>query len=553
MKKIFFYTSLMVFVNFPFFSIAQTIQTKTEKINNETVRTYSFYINEQGEPVRHGKYTITWNVNKNDYKVNRKLECNYKNGVLHGKLTYSNDWNVYKAYYTPLEKNLVNWELVLKQLDNFTVDMYNGYMTGDINVTYQGYWTEENNFRAKAINGVLADNSELVVSIRPREVIKGKLTYLSDATEAKRYKNILPTNTPNPNLQDPGEFISFEFPSDQYGGMEKYVINLPRFVDKPYDELKNIPEYKFLITYEGLDLGKISGIEHYIRESYYLSEASKDTLHEHYILATQKVEEREKAERKAKYLRENAYRNAYNKANALVESFNTFNKKMYLKSIQNYYTSDGYVHPVVIDVNVENLLYKGYSMRISSLRDIINSYNLSDYGYYGKIKENNTSLGSKNTTYEEITDETVKTMIELAQNLNDENILNSIKSLTMLCEIENEIIEKMFDISTYYTKSTYSEGEINAASSKIPRFTNENCTIKCTTSKNLYNAYTEVSGYMYQQLSNSTLPEHLDIMKQFSKIVDVMHQGINTKTKELEKALKETTTVEDKLKIFLQN
>ena len=46
---------------------------------------------------------------------------------------------------------------------------------------------------------------------------------------------------------------------------------------------------------------------------------------------------------------------------------------------------------------------------------------------------------------------------------------------------------------------------------------------------------------------------HLDIMKQFSKIVDVMHQGINTKTKELEKALKETTTVEDKLKIFLQN
>ena len=69
MKKIFFYTSLMVFVNFPFFSIAQTIQTKTEKIDNETVRTYSFYINEQGEPVRHGKYTITWNVSKSKIGV----------------------------------------------------------------------------------------------------------------------------------------------------------------------------------------------------------------------------------------------------------------------------------------------------------------------------------------------------------------------------------------------------------------------------------------------------------------------------------------------------
>ena len=83
---------------------AQIVQTKTEKINDETTRTYSFYKNEAGEEVRHGKYTITWKVNKNEYKVNNRLDCTYKNGLLHGKLTYSCDWNVYKAYLSLLGK-----------------------------------------------------------------------------------------------------------------------------------------------------------------------------------------------------------------------------------------------------------------------------------------------------------------------------------------------------------------------------------------------------------------------------------------------------------------
>lgn len=117
---------------------AQTVQTKTEKINDETTRTYSFYKNEAGEEIRHGKYTITWKVNKNDYKVNKILNCNYKDGLLHGRLTYSCDWNVYEAYLSLLGKEDIVWKLVQKNLDNFSVDMYEGYMTGDINVTYQG-------------------------------------------------------------------------------------------------------------------------------------------------------------------------------------------------------------------------------------------------------------------------------------------------------------------------------------------------------------------------------------------------------------------------------
>ena len=225
---------------------AQTTQTKTEKINQTTTRTYSYYVNEQGEEIRHGKYTIVWKENRDDYKVNKTLNCNYKDGLLHGRLTYSCDWNVYKAYFTLATDKEVRWVLSDKMLDNFSVDMFNGYMTGEINVTYQGPWGVENNFCAHAINGILIDDSELVITERSRQLVQEELRYIGESSEVKRYKNILPANTPNANLQEiKGYFIMFDFPSDNNGGMEKYIVNLPRYVDNPYDNLKDIPEYQF--------------------------------------------------------------------------------------------------------------------------------------------------------------------------------------------------------------------------------------------------------------------------------------------------------------------
>ena len=116
MKKTFLFASLVLM---PFLAFAQTVQTKTEKINDEVTRTYSYYLNDKGEQVRHGKYTISWNVNKNDYKVKKRLDCNYKDGLLHGKLTYSCDWNVYKAYWSFTGSEDVVWKLENKMLDNF--------------------------------------------------------------------------------------------------------------------------------------------------------------------------------------------------------------------------------------------------------------------------------------------------------------------------------------------------------------------------------------------------------------------------------------------------
>lgn len=545
MKKIIFLAS---FALCAMLVKAQTVQTKTEKINDETTRTYSFYMNEAGEEVRHGKYTITWKVNKNEYKVNNRLDCNYKDGLLHGKLTYSCDWNVYKAYLSLLGKEDVVWRLEQKQLDNFSVDMYEGYMTGDINVTYQGWWTDETTFKAKAINGVLADDSELVITERPRQLVKEKLIYLNDGKEAKRYKNVLPANTPNTNLQEPSEFIAFEFPSDQYGGMEKYVVNLPRYVEKPFDELTDIPDYNFLISYEGTKISDIAYLEDKIKNNYYLSQASKDTLKVRYNLAKQQVKDRQEAEQKAAFQRTNTYYNAYKKA---LNMANQLRNSGYPKTLQYYYQSDGNIYPVVTDKNVVNILFTAYNKRRSEIQEVLNSLNLSDYDEIGKIKVKGQygTFNSKNT-YEELTDEIVKTMTDYVSRLNDEDIPNSIEKLVMIREMENTIMDKIFSISRSYTKSSYSGGRVQAGAS-FPKFSDENCKTRCTMKKDMYNAYVEVAAYVYQRLENCSIDEHLELITQFINVAEIMEFNKNAKTKDLEKTLKAATTPEEKLSIFL--
>lgn len=516
---------------------AQTVQTKTEKINDETTRTYSFYKNKAGEEIRHGKYTITWKVNKNDYKVNKILNCNYKDGLLHGRLTYSCDWNVYKAYLSLLGKEDVVWRLEQKQLDNFSVDMYEGYMTGDINVTYQGWWSNETTFKAKAINGVLADDSELVITEQSRQLVQEKLRYIGESSETKRYKNVLPANTPNANLQEPSEFIAFEFPSDQYGGMEKYVVNLPRYVEKPFDELTDIPEYKFMMQYQGTNLNEIVYIDEKIVNSYYLSQIDKDTLRSHYIKAKEQVQERQKKEQEIIRKRENTYSSAYSKVKNIVEKYKR--ARFYLKPMDNYYTMDGIVHPVVLNEAVDSLLFGMFNKHLNVIEETINSLEFHKYDYSGKGDE-------------DLTDETVKTMSDYLQRLNDTNVTNAIEQLEILCEQLNKNMDKIYHISSGYTKSTYNEGRLSVSSSKRPKFTNKNCTTKCNKKKDLYNAYVEVADNLYNKLKTSTIDEYQEGVKQFISVIDVMYEGLDSNTKDLEKALKIAFTPEEKLNLFLQ-
>lgn len=538
----------------PFFAIGQKVQTKTEKINDETTRTFSYYLDENGNQVRHGKYVITWIVNRNDYKVNNKLECNYKKGLLHGKLTYSANKRIYNAALSLKSKDGYRWILNSQELDNFTVEMYEGYMTGDINVTFQGWWPNETNFRCKAVKGVLMDDSELVITERPRKVFREQLKYFSDAEELKRYRNILSASSPNPNLQDIPEQIYFDFPADSYGGWESYIIKLPRYVDKPYDRLGDIEEYVFLTTYQGNDMNAISRLDEKIIQSYYLSSESRDTLHEQYVLARQRINDIVAEEERMLQQKKDVYQNAYSKAETIAKEFQ--NRKCWLGTVQNLYTSEGYVYPVVVDTSVKNLLYDGYYKVQKDISDDVYNLKWSEYDYKGKIKgkrevQYTFGISKSEIVYEEMTDEIVKTMTDYLQLLIDSDVSGRTKKLTDLCMLENGIIEKMYSITNNYTKSTYSGGKIYAGSNSIPKFYNSNCTTKVVSKKKLYNAYTEVAAYIYQQLSQCTLDEHIELMSKFSKVVDVMHQGIKSSTKDVEKALKNASTPEEKLNAFL--
>ena len=224
----------------------------------------------------------------------------------------------------------------------------------------------------------------------------------------------------------------------------------------------------------------------------------------------------------------------------------------YPNALPYFYQSDGNIYPVVTDKNVENILFAAFSKRRADIQEVLNSLDLSNYDENSKIKVKGQygTFNSKNT-YEELTDDIVKTMTDYVNRLNNEDIPNSIEKLAMIRDMENTVMDKIFSISKSYTKSTFSGGRVQAGA-RFPRFNDENCTTKCTMKKDLYNAYVEVAAYLYQRLENCSIDEHLEIITQFINVAEVMEFNKNAKTKDLEKALKAATTPEEKLSIFLK-
>ena len=109
--------------------------------------------------------------------------------------------------------------------------------------------------------------------------------------------------------------------------------------------------------------------------------------------------------------------------------------------------------------NVENILFAAFSKRRADIQEVLNSLNLSDYDEKGKIKVKGQygTFNSQNT-YEELTDDIVKTMTDYVNRLNNEDVPNAIKKLAMIRDMENTVMDKIFSISKSYTKSTFSGG-----------------------------------------------------------------------------------------------
>ena len=154
MKQIFIFTCLMALL--PVFSIAQTIQTKTVNLGDDVVETYSYYLDEQGNEVLHGKYSITEKQNYNIQKGIKTMTCTYINGKMNGSLTYSCNMSFYQPSYD-------GWKKGREQKENFTVNMYEDYLNGDININFDGkIHHSQLTLIGKADKGVLIDGSTMV-------------------------------------------------------------------------------------------------------------------------------------------------------------------------------------------------------------------------------------------------------------------------------------------------------------------------------------------------------------------------------------------------------
>ena len=292
-----------------------------------------------------------------------------------------------------------------------------------------------------------------------------------------------------------------------------------------------------MMQYQGTNLNEILYIESNIVNSYYLSQIDKDTLHSHYIRAKEQVQEKQKIEQELIRKRKDTYFSAYSQAKNILEKYKR--ARFYLKPMDNYYTMDGIVHPVVLNEAVDSLLFGMFNKHLNVIKETINSLEFHKYDYGGKGDE-------------DLTDEIVKTMSDYLQRLNDTDVAKTIEQLEIVCEQLNKNMDKIYCISSGYTNSTYNEGRLSVSSSKRPKFTNENCTTKCNKKKYLYNAYIEVADNLYNKVKTSTIDEYQEGVKQFISVIDVMYEGRDSNTKDLEKALKIASTPEEKLNLFLQ-
>lgn len=127
------------------------IQTKSLTNAQGAKVTYQYYVNENGYEVKHGKYSVTMNFNNHKYWTGldaygwvyldgvETLTYYYRNGIVHGKLTYSRDVKTASTFGN---------EMKLK--DSYDLDIYKGFLTGNFKFSYNGI-----TYTGKAINGIL--------------------------------------------------------------------------------------------------------------------------------------------------------------------------------------------------------------------------------------------------------------------------------------------------------------------------------------------------------------------------------------------------------------
>jgi len=183
---------------------AKPLQTKTTTNAAGAKVTYQYYINDNGYEVKHGKYTVTmtfknytfWTGSQYGYAhLNGTESCTYyyKNGILHGRVTYSSDVSASATFG--------NDELLK---NNISFDVYKGVITGNFKFSYKGI-----TYTGKATKGILD-----YCDYETRDGYHGKLT----SNSASKNLEIAIINNG-----------SWEFELNDGIKLEAFICNIPAF------------------------------------------------------------------------------------------------------------------------------------------------------------------------------------------------------------------------------------------------------------------------------------------------------------------------------------
>ena len=244
---------------------AQTTQTKTLDLGDDVTVTYSYYIDDNGEEVKHGKMTVTEApVNNNARKGKKTVTCNYQHNKITGTLTYACNMSYYEKYidYSKgIDYNVTNgayevstmWKKVRDQKENFTVEVFDSYLTGNINISFNA---RHANYQlltlvGKAEKGVLLDGTTFELK-QEGETLDSYQNTAPDFNNAK-YVDFQAGNkygTGQYQYYSDGVVIDFGFTASRCC----FTLKYPRYT-KTYISLNEIDYWNKYKSGEGDDIG----------------------------------------------------------------------------------------------------------------------------------------------------------------------------------------------------------------------------------------------------------------------------------------------------------
>ena len=558
MKKTIFLASMALCV---MFANAQTVQTKTVDLAEDVKVTYSYYLNETGNEVKHGKYTITQTSNYDYYKGKKTMTCSFKEGKMTGLLTYSSNISDYEKYvdfdkdweYNQTQKKIeyaTKFKKVREHKENFSVEMYEDYMTGAINLTFE-CWASPNRkltIIGNATNGVLNEGTTFEMK--------------EDGELVETYKNLLPKGE-NARFEEYKAGTKPNGYSDDFHYYEKGIIlsfgtfetacsfelRYPRFINKPYLQLSGIKEWQNITS------GSCKSLEDSlinVNDILYYYKGKKYDLSPEDVTYCQTLSDSLKSAIKIRDKKRQEYKDEYNKLSnkcqpritqktALLKSVKPFFYDKYCKSTMPIYNDPQkrgmqYIGATLLDENIERLVIDKYN----NLREIWVAPMI-------EVLSNKPSCNIDALTPSDIQAYKDYTAILESDELKECELLSKRDFL-------NDMIWEMRYIDCKYveqktTGQVYKDRDYNM----VTTITHENTTRTVKLKKNLYADYIAVATYLADRADETnSISEYWKFLNDFKKVCDKMLFAIDNKTKDLEKALKATTTPEEKLNIFLQ-